>query len=40
MLFKAGTKDKEHIVGVQPNGTGAVFQLLYIKARGEKNNPA
>jgi len=40
MLFKAGTKDKEHIVGVQPNGTGAVFQLLYIEARGEKKNPA
>ena len=40
MLFKAGTQEKQHIVGVQPNGTGAVFQLLYIKARGEKNNPA
>jgi hypothetical protein len=40
MLFKAGTKEKQHIVGVQPNGTGAVFQLLYIEARGEKKNPA
>lgn len=40
MLFKAGTKEKQHIVGVQPNGTGAVFQLLYIEARGAKKNPA
>ena len=40
MLFKAGTKEKQHIVGVQPNGTGAVFQLLYIESRGEKKNPA
>jgi hypothetical protein len=28
MLSKGGTKEKQHIVGVQPNGTGAVFQLL------------
>jgi len=40
MLLKAGTKEKQHIVGVQPNGTGAVFQLLYVEARGEKKNPA
>jgi hypothetical protein len=39
MLFKAGTKEKQHIVGVQPNGTGAVFQLLYVEARGEKKKP-
>src|SRR5713226_1429608 len=40
MLFKAGTKEKQHIVGVQPNGTGTVFQLLYIEARGEQKKPA
>jgi hypothetical protein len=40
MLFKAGTKEKQHIVGVQSNGTGAVFQLLYVEARGEKKKPA
>lgn len=33
MLFKAGTKEKQHIVGIQPNGTGAVFRLLYVEAR-------
>jgi hypothetical protein len=36
MLFKAGTKEKQHIVGVQPSGNGTIFQLLYVEARGEK----
>jgi|SRR5579863_3629975 len=36
MLFKAGTNEKKHIVGVQPKGSGTVFQLVYIEARGEK----
>jgi len=40
MLFKAGTKEKQHVVGVQPNGTGTIFQLLYIEARGEQKKPA
>lgn len=40
MLFKAGTKEKQRIVGVQPNGSGTVFQLLYIEARGEQKKPA
>lgn len=33
-LFKAGTKQKQHIVGIQPQGKGTVFQLIYIEARG------
>jgi hypothetical protein len=40
MLFKAGTNEKQHIVGVQSKGTGAMFQLLYVEARGEKKKPA
>jgi hypothetical protein len=39
MLFKAGTKEKQHIVAVQPNGSGALFQLLYLESRGDKKNP-
>ena len=31
MLFKSGTKDKQHIVGVTPNGTGSLFQLVYVQ---------
>jgi hypothetical protein len=34
MLFKAGTKEKQHIVGIDPKGQVTVFQLLYIEARG------
>jgi hypothetical protein len=33
-LFKAGTKQKQHIVGIQPQGQGSVFQLIYVEARG------
>lgn len=39
MLFKAGTRKKQHIVGVQPSGTGSVFQLIYVEARGEERKP-
>jgi hypothetical protein len=35
-LFKAGTKEKQHIVGVQPNGQGSIFQLVYVEAHGEE----
>jgi hypothetical protein len=34
VLFKAGTKEKQHIVGITPRGQGSVFQLLYVEARG------
>ena len=34
MLFKAGTKKKQHIVGVEPNGKGTVFQLIYVWVAG------
>src|ERR1700751_1182846 len=33
MIFKAGTKAKQHIVGVQPDGPGALFQLVYLEDR-------
>lgn len=32
MLFKAGTKEKQHLVGIEPNGTGSVFQLVYLES--------
>jgi hypothetical protein len=35
MLFKAGTKQKQHIVGVQGNGKGSVFQLVYVEAHSD-----
>ena len=35
LVFKAGTKEKQHIVGIQPNGQGTIFQLVYVAARGD-----
>ena len=32
MEFKAGTKEKQHIVGIEPNGSGSLFQLVYVEA--------
>ena len=32
MEFKAGTKEKQHIVGIEPNGSGSVFQLVYVES--------
>lgn len=34
MIFKSGTKGKQHIVGIQPNGQGSVFQLVLVDKRG------
>ena len=38
-MFKAGTKEKQHIVGITPNGAGSLFQLVYLEARGEEKTP-
>ena len=32
MTFKAGTKEKQHIVGIQPSGTGSLFELVYFES--------
>jgi len=40
LLFKVGTKHKQHIVSVKPNGTGSIFHLVYLEARGEEKTPA
>lgn len=34
-VFKAGTKEKQHIVGIQSNGQGSIFQLVYVEARSD-----
>ncbi len=38
LLFKAGTKEKQHLVGIQSNGQGSLFQLVYVEARGDDND--
>jgi hypothetical protein len=40
MMFKAGTKEKQHLVSVKPNGTGCTFNLLYLEARSDDKTPA
>jgi hypothetical protein len=32
MTFKSGTKEKQHVVGIEPNGSGSVFHLVYVEA--------
>lgn len=32
MTYKAGTKEKQHVVGIEPNGSGSVFQLVYVES--------
>ena len=32
MTLKSGTKEKQHLVGIEPNGTGSVFQLAYVES--------
>lgn len=32
MEFKAGTKEKQHVVGIEPNGNGTLLQLVYVES--------
>ncbi len=36
LLYKAGTKDKQHLVGIQPNGQGSLYQLISVGSWGNK----
>lgn len=31
MLFKAGTKTEQHLVGIDPHGSGSTFSLVYLR---------
>ena len=35
LLFKAGRKEMQHLVGIQSHGQGSFFQLVYVEARGD-----
>jgi hypothetical protein len=35
-LFKAGTKQNSHLVAIQPNGQGSLYQLVNVGAWGSK----
>jgi hypothetical protein len=32
--LKAGSKDKQHAVGIEPNGSGSTFHLVYVETKG------
>src|SRR5438552_7442413 len=34
MLFKSGTRGKQHIVSIEPNGQGSIFQMVLLDTRG------
>lgn len=34
MLLKAGTKEKQHLVAIDPSGKGSTFALVYLWAKG------
>ena len=36
LVYKAGTKEKQHIVAIQPNGQGSLYQLINLDAWGKK----
>jgi hypothetical protein len=36
MLFKVGSKEKQRIVSVKPNGTGCIFNIVYLEARSDE----
>jgi hypothetical protein len=40
MLFKVGSKEKQHLVSIKPNGTGCIFHIVYLEARSEDKTPA
>lgn len=33
--YKAGTKENQHLVGIEPNGSGSLFHLIYVKSRSD-----
>ena len=32
MTFKSGTKEKQHLVEIEPNGAGSIFRLVYVES--------
>jgi hypothetical protein len=36
LVLKAGTKEKQHIVAIQPNGQGSLYQLIYVASWGNE----
>jgi hypothetical protein len=39
IVYKSGTKDKQHIVSVKPGGSGSVFDLVFVEAHDDSKKP-
>lgn len=37
-ILKAGTKGHQHLVGIKPDGSRSVFQLIYLESKDSKNH--
>jgi len=40
LLFKVGSKEKQRIVSVTPNGSGCIFHIVYLEAHSDNKTPA
>ena len=38
-IFKAGSKNKQHIVGIKPSGAGSEFNLVYLEGHSDDKTP-
>ena len=38
LVFKSGSKEKQHLVGIQSSGGHTLFQLVYLEQRGVDDN--
>ena len=38
VILKAGTKQHQHLVGIKPDGSRSVFQLIYLESKDSKNH--
>jgi hypothetical protein len=38
VILKSGTKQKQHLVAIKPNGTHSVFQLIYLESKDSKSH--
>jgi len=37
MVFKSGTKERQHIAAIKPNGSGSLIQLIYVQVPHSEN---
>lgn len=38
LILKSGTKERQHLVGIKPDGSRSIFNLIYIEAKDSKRH--